>query len=193
MSQLATKPGRKTKKYQVVAGQHIQDDPLGRKNPDGSTVQILYPTGSIVETPLDLERLNQYDPQTGQIVSEKFRRIHEDQAAAGLPSTATVWDSAKETLEEFVARQRATGASPGSSAAAPSASSATTPPLPSAEPVVLPPNAVPPGVKATEEMKTLSMMTVNELRKLAEEQEVDLKGAKSKEDILKVFAAFYGA
>ena len=210
ISQEALRIGRLPKpiKYRVLVGKHIQNGADGR--------EYVYPAGSIVESWYDLERLNQYDPVSGAVISQKFARVFEEDATAMLPATAQVWDSAKESLEDFVARVKANQPQPSSTETAqPNGAGSGVPlrevsgqapssvqvrPVPDSplrrteegQVAPAPSPSSPRGPSPADQVKQLESMTLNELIKVAEEEEVDLKGAKTKAEVVKVLRQAYG-
>jgi hypothetical protein len=165
------------------------------------------PGGAVIESRFDLAAR----------WPEKFERLFED----SLPNTSQVWDSTKETLEQFTSRMRATqgtgGAAtvqsnliqpppqsqpPSNSPAEAGIPSGYTPPGAYAGPPPSPPsqpsnpNAAQPSQHLTlntssneriaEYKELYDSMTVPELRKVAAEEEVDLRGASRKEDIVQL-------
>lgn len=94
----------------------------------------------------------------------KFSRLDID--VSYLPSTSNIWDASKETLEQFVTRMKGN-------------------PLESNPPEST--NLVFGAAKAG--VDSLNHMTINELRKYAEEEEIDLKNTTKKEEMIKIILA----
>lgn len=105
---------RKLMKFRVVAGAHIEPRWDLPENHNGvrpcRTIRATpHPDGSWTpsepfDSPTDLARLHNTD------ISTKFERVHDETGLPltyVLPETSRIWDSTKETLEEFVARVKA--------------------------------------------------------------------------------------
>lgn len=88
-------------KFRVLRGQHIQNTDTGKKNANGGPVfeDRIYPTGSVVETDVDLLQLN------GQGMTPKFERL--DFSGRMTHPAGEVWDPTAETLDQFADRMRA--------------------------------------------------------------------------------------
>lgn len=155
-------------KYQVLTGMHIGVGPDGREK--------TYRQGDIVETNLDLLKLN------GDGMTPKFARVD---GGTDVPS-----QSGPITVEEAARR----GFDPGVSN-----TGKTSPPLPTSTTHMVPPqtqtplsprkpNASAPRNEA-EYVDLLNSMSIKELQAHAAEEEIDVRGATKKEELIKIIKA----
>jgi hypothetical protein len=155
----------KPKKYgpfRVLVGRHIEDDPSGRRNPDGRPSEVTYtPASPPFFSSSDLSKLNARD------MTPKFALI----GMADSTMRDALVRMPTESAEQYAARLKQLAAD-----ATRLAASSSGPDVPT--------SWVPPA--------TLDTMQLKELQALAAEEEVDLKGAKTREDVLKIFKAAMG-
>ncbi len=120
-----------------------------------------YRRGETLESPHDLDRMFNKPGYP-----PKFQRDHEhEKVEASMPAAGTfVFNPSAESFEQFQERVKA-AQKPNTSPSAP-----TSPPPPQ-----------PP--------RNLEAMSEQDLRKLAEAEEIDLKGAKGKQEMIKVLKA----
>lgn len=157
-------------RFRLLMGRHIEakrdakgnimhGKPTGQ-NPKGAKLTVSYNRGDVFDSPNDL------DLMFNQPGSAKFERV--------VDAHQEVWDRNKETLAQFTKRmegkesqQPATGTEP---------------------------ETTPVGEAAKAGFNTAftdlyGSMTVAELKKHAEEEEIDLRGATKREEILKAIQA----
>jgi hypothetical protein len=196
-------------------GKHVQTDPDGIER-----VYCGRPRNQMTEEELMAGQIpnGNQDPKLGELrpptvilsrtdlarrYPEKFEVVVDDD----LPRSSHIWDSTKETLEEFSARMRAVAGMGGAAtvqggpAQHPSPAALTHPqqaaPPPGAPlgaPGVIDSLKAPAhapitgkaGLDPTEAKELLESMTVQELQKMAAEEEVDVRSAKTKEALVKV-------
>lgn len=149
-------------RFRLMAGTYI--DPKGDKHAAND------PKTCIIESDVDLVRK----------FGAKFAMME------GGGKNQQVWNEDKETFAEFAARMAKQGKVPSASPAP-----VATAPAVSEEPKAAA-DAQPRSPKDEEFERTLNEMTLDQLRKHAEDEEIDLKGAKHKADVLKAILAAYG-
>jgi hypothetical protein len=139
-------------RFRLRIGSYVMADPSGAKAQDnsGRPADFTVWPPAVIETDVDLE---------ARFGSQKFQRIHDDD---GTVPGRFVYDPARETIDEFIARVKA-GSDDGAEG----------------EPAQVEPSP-------DETTKLLETMTVKELQGMAEDSEIDLKGATRKEDIIRV-------
>jgi hypothetical protein len=180
-------------KFRLLAGKHAAPDPSGKMvqaippkmqaGPDGKLVEIdpgvriaanvIYSPGAVIESEFDLcEMFNCRDPQ----YPKKFERVQEHEETSAAPISQLTFDPTKETLEEFNKRmlklQQEGVWAPGTDKPA----------------VVGPKDGLPQPpvgkVPPTQPDATLESMSQKELLQFAAEEEIDLRGAKTKEQLV---------
>ena len=156
------------RKYRLLAGEHVQDIP-GTTGPNGLPLTQKFRAGDIFESHTDLEeRLNSKD----QACDKKVERVYDsDPYTNSPPDPGSQWQKrADETPQQFAERVMK---------------------LALAEPSPPPPAPIPLATAATAVnfMATYEAMTVAQLKAYCESEEIDLKGARTKEEILAVLRA----
>lgn len=150
-------------KFQLLAGVHTEVDwakppVLNHENKSvRRTLEFRAGDGKLVLSPINLE----------ERLVNKFRRVYDDPTKAYNPVMVAAQE---DELTKLRAENAALRAQQGTNQ----------PSLPSPTPVVLPPSA------AQGQTSTINEMSVEELRKFAEEEEIDLGRATRKEDVLKI-------
>lgn len=172
---------RELLKFRLMDGQHCENLP-NKRDAKGNPILVTYRKGAVIETYTDLNRLNaKMEMNDGRVVDDpnfpkKFERIYDDPHAAHSQQAGPI------TAEEAARRGFATAFTDKDKY----------PPTPAQPPqvhkdqstVVLDVNTY---------VARLEKMSVKELQAHAAEEEVDLKGAANKEQIIKVLRAGYSA
>src|SRR5438105_12102344 len=163
-----------TTRYRVMAGQHIESDPEGRKDTDGRPLDVKYEQGQVFasKTP-DLHRR----------WPEKFSKIEED-----LPENNPylTMPAPGETDDEFKVRMERLRANPASNTSEDVVAAAARRGF---DTLHTDSGRTPPPGKPVPGSEPLDSMSVQELRALAADEEIDLKGATKKDDILRLIKA----
>lgn len=95
---------RTKRRYRLLAGQHIENHPSGKKYPDGSPVEIVFKQGDVFESELFLERLNPHhsNGQPNLDMLPKFELIHEIQTSPPPPDMTQ--QQQNETRKQYAER-----------------------------------------------------------------------------------------
>lgn len=159
----APPPVLQTYTYRIIQGQHEE------RSPDGSP--RLYRRGDTFES---------IQPRLADVWPEKFQRIH---ASVHNPNLET-WNPEAETLEAFNARMLTKHPQAGAQI------QQTAAPVTNGGAVADPPPTVPNG-GAKKNHSRLEQMSLKDLQSLAAEDEVDLKGAKTRDEVLRILKGVY--
>jgi hypothetical protein len=165
-------------RFKVLAGQHIEpDESLPPDTVTGLHPVRIYYTGHIVETWRDLEfKFNGGTPDT-----RKFERIYDD--------APTIPGATEEEVRQFMEWKKAQAAN-----LAPSQPNGITTVANQGKSEVqkAAEKGFNPATSNTPQplnQPTLDIMSVKELQDFAKEEEIDIRGAKTKEDLLRVIKA----
>lgn len=94
----------KTRRYRLLAGLHVEHPPTGRKDSLGTPIldEIVYRPGDLLESAENLLERNApgKPPKWALADMEDSVRLNAD---------SRVWDSSRETLDQFVARMKTEG------------------------------------------------------------------------------------
>lgn len=109
MSATQTKPAPTTapptvRRYRLLAGLHVEHPPTGRKDSLGTPIldEIVYRPGDILETAEDMLQRNAPGKPA------KFA-LADMEDSVRLSPDSRVWDSSRETIEQFVQRMKTEG------------------------------------------------------------------------------------
>lgn len=189
--------------YRVLAGQHVQDDPdwepseQAREDAERAGHRLrnpgkTYKTGDIVESDTDLVQRhgsNKFEAVGGEVAASRDRiaeleaevkLLQSQQATADTGEFRTPGDPTPENLAKspavFLGGQVSTGkqqSAPGGEGRVPSGPLST---------------AAATRPKSGDDAK-LNAMTVPQLKEYAEDHEIDVRGAKSKDDYLRAISS----
>lgn len=140
-------------RFRVLAGTHEEVEHPKRILHDGTLAKKTYIAGAEFDSPLDLTRL-----------ANKFEMIHPGEVAND--PNLTVWDKRKESLEQFIERVR-------------EKANGTTPVSVTPQSTVSPTHVV---LSPLANDKPLEQMSLDELKRLAEAEEVDLRRCNGNKD-----------
>jgi hypothetical protein len=172
-------PDGVTKKYRILFGTHIEAVPGQITDVEKGTGYRIYRQGEVFETRVDYDRWN-----------TKMRNI----TAEGVSANTEIWDYNRESIEQFVARMTVSGrtglqrvdSNTGWRQQPPQ--QPPTPEQPPSHPTAAQtPPQPPPGERMDGSLSdTYGGMTVEELRRHAAMEQINLQGARTKEEIIRV-------